>query len=109
MRRDGAAIDFCEFSIVFRVEPASLEIAPLKHDFTHSNNESISRKIKSLQERDKFLQEQVDEAQRAASEAQERINERVGQVLLYRSLCYRSLLFYRSLSQKCIDGRVGQV
>lgn len=30
VRRDGATIDFCEFAVVFRVEPATLNIAPLR-------------------------------------------------------------------------------
>jgi hypothetical protein len=79
VRHDGAAIDFCEFLINFRVEPASLAIAPLTHSFTHSNNESISRKIKSLQEREQQLQEQHDEAQRLATDTNERMTARCQQ------------------------------
>jgi hypothetical protein len=79
VRRDGAAIDFCEFVINLRVEPASLDIAPLRHSFTHSNNESISRKIKSLQNREATLCEQVQEASRHVAQAQQRMAQRIAQ------------------------------
>ena len=79
VRRDGSAIDFCEFVISLRVEPASLDIAPLRHSFTHSNNESISRKIKGLQDREALISDQVEEAKRQVSQAQQRMSQRIAE------------------------------
>ena len=80
-RRDGEAMDFVEFDITFRVEPSSLGIEPLRHTFTHSNNRSISQKIKNLREREILLREQIDEAKRQAQHAEQRMQERIKQGL----------------------------
>ena len=63
-------------------EPASLGVEALRHPFMHSNNESISRKVNKLQEREQLLSEQASDAERLAASAQQRIDERVAEVAL---------------------------
>ena len=79
VRRDGAPIDFCEFAMNFKVEPASLSILALQRTFSHSNDEAVDGKIKGLREREKQLREQIEDSQREVQHAEQRMFDRTQQ------------------------------